>query len=101
MTKYCNRYLDDAPSVRAGCERHLASKAKCLTCPNRDIHTEVIDLRAELAAARKDGERLDWLEATSGLIDCPTFDWHPDTGVSLRSEIDAALAASKPEGQTP
>jgi hypothetical protein len=48
--QYCSRYMDDAPGVRGACESHIASKRKCVSCPNRDIHAEVNELRTQLRA---------------------------------------------------
>ncbi len=50
--KYCNRYMDDAPSVRADCADWLARPMPCVMCPRRDVQTEVQDLRAQLRALR-------------------------------------------------
>ena len=50
--KYCNRYMDDAPSIRADCEDHRARGMQCITCPNRNLHDEVKDLRSKLRALR-------------------------------------------------
>ncbi len=57
MSKYCSRYLDDAPGIRADCADHLAAKKRCVDCPRRDVRQEVKDLRAELAKARKETAR--------------------------------------------
>jgi hypothetical protein len=47
MSKYCSRYMDDAPGIRGECERHIAQGKECVTCPHRDIQSEVEALRAE------------------------------------------------------
>lgn len=46
--KYCSRFLDDAPGIRGDCAQHLKSRKQCVTCPHRNIHDEVVDLRAAL-----------------------------------------------------
>jgi hypothetical protein len=44
MSKYCNRFLDDYPGIRADCEDHL-KRGLCITCPNRNTNQELKDLR--------------------------------------------------------
>lgn len=48
MSEYCNRYVDDAPGIRAECERHINSGRKCKDCPNRNTASEIARLRAEV-----------------------------------------------------
>jgi hypothetical protein len=48
-SKYCSRYLDDAPGIRGDCASHLASGRVCADCPHRNIRAEVRDLRARVA----------------------------------------------------
>jgi hypothetical protein len=59
--KYCNRYMDDAPGIRADCAAHIGNcrdrrgateDQACETCPHRNIRTEVVDLRRELQQLR-------------------------------------------------
>jgi hypothetical protein len=47
MSKYCNRWLDDAPGIRGDCEQHLKARKRCEDCPHRDVHREIKDLRKE------------------------------------------------------
>ncbi len=48
LSKYCSRYLDDAPGIRGDCARRLEEGLQCEDCPHRNIHQEVTDLRNKL-----------------------------------------------------
>lgn len=53
MSQYCSRYMDDAPSIRADCEHHIAAGRKCEDCQHRDVRNEVKHLRAANAQLRR------------------------------------------------
>ena len=55
---------------------------------------EIAQLRAQLAEATKDKERLDWLEK-NGLVDVGYTLWDEDSDDTLRQAIDAAIESQK------
>jgi len=55
---------------------------------------EISQLRAQLAEATKDKQRLDWLEK-NGLVDVGYTLWDEDSDDTLRQAIDAAIEAQE------
>lgn len=87
-----------ARAEQAERERDAAVVANCPAlciefCNAYQVHKRNVEVEAQLAEARRDAERLDWIERCCTILGT-TENWYDMAvrGTSLRAAIDAAMA---------
>jgi hypothetical protein len=87
-------------------------EGECDQCKIDRLTARIAELEAQLAEARRDSERMDWLEAqqtveagwceaTEYTITERPFDWCWDHGQSLRAAIDTASTTTNHDDEVP